>query len=88
MLNIPPYRCPANMYKVDEHLYRSAFPTPLELQSIHYDRKITDIFNISDDAPHIIQEQEIIMAKQLGINYHAIPTSTKKLPQKGLHILI
>ena len=38
---------------------------------------LTDIFNLSDNSPKIATLTEIETAKNLGINYHTIPSRTE-----------
>jgi len=75
---------PSNFYKVDNYLMRSSQPSDYELEYLKRKEKLTDIFNVSDNSPKLSKEIEISAAKELGINYHEIPTRTENPLQKNI----
>lgn len=69
---------PLNFAQVDDILYRSAMPVGKEIKYLKDNYQITDVFNLSNNAPPIALTQEIKTTKELGINYHSIPSETDK----------
>lgn len=76
-MQISPYKYPMNFAKVDETLYRSSQPNVIEIKYMKSELGLTDIFNLSDNSPKTATEAEIKTAKNLGINYHSIPSRTE-----------
>ena len=79
---------PSNFARVDDFLLRSSHPSPEELRYLKNQEMLTDVVNLSDNAPNMALLQEEQALKELGINLHKIPSNTDKPAQENIELFL